>query len=76
MYLQTVSGKLYLPNSQYRVLRLMWVAVTSYVDFFVEYSYNVRFDLLILYSYWKILPLNTHPHMMPHETQYSVLTIG
>ena len=34
VYLQTVSGKHYLPNSHYRVLRLIWVAVTSYVDLF------------------------------------------
>ena len=34
------SGKLYIPNSQHRVLILMWVAVTSYVDFLVLIEYR------------------------------------
>ena len=34
------SGKLYLRNRQYRVLRLIWVVVISYVDFLQKQKQN------------------------------------
>ena len=33
---ENTSDKLYLANGQYRILRLMWVAITSYVDIFAD----------------------------------------